>query len=42
MLAHRKALSSLVREGVKRKKETALNARASAECGTSMTSAKKS
>jgi hypothetical protein len=34
--------SWLVSEGVKRKKETAVNARASADCGTSMTSAKKS
>jgi hypothetical protein len=35
-------MSWLVSEGVKRKKETAVNARASADCGTSMTSAKKS
>ena len=36
LLAHRKSLSRLVSEGVERKKGTA-----SAECGTSMTSAKK-
>jgi hypothetical protein len=38
LLAHRKALSLLVREGVK---ATAVNAGASTECGTSMTSSKK-
>jgi hypothetical protein len=42
LLAHRKLLSWLVGEGVKKKKETAVNDRASSEFGTSMTSAKKS